>query len=344
MFIQFEKSKLKLEEIREGKVSLKLLSPHEKAVIKHIKNWIGGEDFFSFHTSGSTGKPKNIKIRRSKVEYSCQATMEKIDPSHNFKSAFLCINPEMIGGAMVIFRSLIRQLNLTVVKPTSNPFQGLSVDQRYDLTSIVPMQLYQATTEMLNHFNTILVGGAGLAAYTNESSAKIYSSFGMTETVSHFALRDIETPYFECIGDVQLIPSTDNRLKIKGTITDGRTLTSNDVIGRVSTRKFRWIARADFLINTGGIKINPEEVEAKLSVQIMGSFLISSLPDRKLGNKLVLILEEKSSGKEMDFTQLSKYEIPKETHLLEKIHLTTSGKIDRLKNQEELIRKLKESE
>lgn len=339
MFIQFEKSRLKLDQIQEGEFSTELLAPHEKTVVKHIENWVRGKAFFSFHTSGSTGIPKNIKIPRSKIGYSSLATMKKLDPDKAFKSALLCISPEMIGGAMVVFRSLIYGLDLQVIKPQSKPFQNLPEDVRFDLTSIVPMQLFESSVEELNHFHTILVGGAALGHYENKSSARIYSTFGMTETVSHFALREVRQPFFECIGDIEVISSPDSKLQIKGTLTDHQVLEVNDLIEPITPQKFKWIGRADFIINTGGIKVNPEEVEFKLRPQIESSFFISSLPDSKFGNKLILIVEGKPNSQEIDFSFLEPYKKPKEVYFIEKFQVTKSGKIERIKIQQDLIRK-----
>lgn len=336
MLIQLEKSKLKLDEIQQGEISLNDYAPHEQKVIRLVKMWTSDLDVFSFHTSGSTGKPKNIKITRSQVTYSCHATMQSIDPEHEFRSALLCINPDMIGGAMVVFRSLIFDLDLRVMRPDSQPFKLLTPEESYDLTSLVPLQLFSSSSGELDHFHTILVGGADIGHYINHSKANIYATFGMTETVSHFALRKVEESYFKCVGDAKLVTNNESRLAIKGTITNHQTLKTNDIVEVIDTGTFRWNGRADFVINSGGIKIHPEEVESKLFDQISQPFIISSLPDELLGNRVILIIEGPDNQFKPDFSVLERYQRPKEIHYIPKFILTSSGKIDRLATGQKL--------
>jgi O-succinylbenzoic acid--CoA ligase len=339
MIVQFEKCELKIDEIHKEEFSKKSFATHEYLIIKLIQKWLNNEQNFEFKTSGSTGKAKTILIDRKKIEYSCETTMNKLDPDHKFRSALLCINPEMIGGAMVIFRSLLRNLNLKVIKPSSTPFDGLDKTSFYDLVSLVPAQL-NTDPEYLNRFRTILIGGAGYNGQQPNTTSKMYSTFGMTETVSHIALRDLSTDYFECIGDLELKKRKDNRLEISGTITNNNHLITNDLIEFISSKKFRWLGRSDFVINSGGIKINPEEVESNLLIDRAERFIVSSLEDDKLGDKVILIIEGPKREIELDYSNIEKYKRPKEIHFLSNFAITPSLKIDRINTRELLVKKL----
>ncbi len=336
MVVRFEKCELKIDEIKKEEISSNFFGSHEQKVLELIKQWLVGEPYFTFKTSGSTGQPKTIKIDREKVEYSCKTTMDFLDPTSGFKFALLCLDPHMIGGAMVVFRALYRQLNLMVTAPTSNPWDTISSDQQFDLVSMVPLQVSSGTAEQLNQFDTILVGGADLGVVGFETKANIYATFGMTETVSHFALRKSDSEVYQCIGDAQIRDREDKKLEISGTLTNHKSLITNDLIEFISNNTFKWLGRVDFVINSGGVKVHPEVVERKLAPQMTHPFMVTSLPDKRLGEKVILI-QESETNREVDFSALDKYERPRETYSLKQIERTPSGKIDRLKTRQLLL-------
>ncbi len=341
MVVRFKKCELKIDQIHKEEFSHESFVEHEIKVIELIKGWLKNDPYFEFKTSGSTGKARSIHIEREKIEYSCKTTMEKLDPHHKFRTSLLCINPEMIGGAMVVFRALIWGLDLHVIKPSSNPFELVGNESKFDLTSMVPLQLQDIQGNRLDCFNTILVGGGH---YPNEllsrTSTKIYLTFGMTETVSHFALKLMGEDTFDCLGDINIEEQPDKKLAIRGTLTNHKLLITNDLIEFISTKKFNWIGRSDFIINSGGIKISPEEVEDKLVSVLDRKFIISHLPDDVLGNKVVLIVEGESFNVNDEFAVLERYQRPKEVHFVRTFVHTPSQKIDRIKTRELLLKSL----
>lgn len=340
MLIEFENGILKLENIQNDELSSMCFTPHERAVIKRITEWTSNEPYFTFNTSGSTGPPKKIQISRRKMEYSCHATLNYLDPDAHFKTSLLCLNPEMIGGAMVIFRALVANMNLRILLPSSHPFGILKPHEKYDLVSMAPIQIKHVDKHILDHFHTVLVGGAALGHFQNKSSAQVFVTFGMTETASHIALRRASEDVYECVGDAKILKSEDKRLRITGTITDYQTLITNDLIEPISETKFRWIGRYDLIINSGGIKINPEVVESVLSPTMQNNFIASSLPDDQLGNRLILIIEGKGEKHNPNYARLKKYEIPKELHYLDQFIYTPSGKVNRIQTKNKLLQKL----
>ena len=329
MIIRSKNFVLKLEEILKDSLPTERYNVHENFVLNIIRRWHSREQFFIHQTSGSTGRPKKIKISRDKIEISTEATLSFIDAKRQIKKSLLCLDPKHIGGAMVVYRSMIANHDLTLVTPESNPMEELAPDESFDLVSMVPMQFNRLNESQLNRFGTILIGGAPMEVKKIETKAKIYSAFGMTETVSHIALRLLDETLFKTTGDTEVALNTDNSLKIKGAITDYKWLDTNDLAKVLSSKSFEWIGRKDFIINSGGIKINPEEIELLIGKQSTDDIMISSLPDDVLGQKVILI----SNGKEQefDFSKLQKYHKPKECYFNQRIHKTSSGKLDRIK-------------
>lgn len=333
MIIGSANFKLKLEEFQKAG-SISPSNQTEEKVFWLVNKWISGVKRFTFRTSGSTGTPKEYQIHRDKIVMSAKSTFKTIDPTKNFKNALLCINPDFIGGAMVVFRALIMDLDLYIIEPSGEIMQHLPAAFKTDLVSMAPLQFKKLSTKDLDKFRTILVGGAPLDQLSKPNThCKIYATYGMTETVSHVALREINEPDFRTIGDIQVSLNTDQCLQFYGEITDHKWLITNDIGEVYSNYSFRWLGRKDLMINSGGIKLNPETIESKLADQLKGiQFIVSSLPDDELGEKVVLILDSKPE-KELNFESLQRYEKPKQIFYGQKIPMTSSGKIDRIKTK-----------
>lgn len=337
MIIRSKNFVLKLEEILKDESLTERYNEHENFVLKIIRKWCSNATFFTHQTSGSTGRPKNIEISREQIEISSRATMNFIDPEGQIKTSLLCLSPLHIGGAMVIYRALIFSHDLTIVEPGSKVFEGFD-SESFDLVSMVPLQFKALSPAQLNQFSVVLIGGAPIEVTQSVSTAKVYSTFGMTETVSHVALRLIDEDIFRTTGDTEVDINEAQQLMIRGAITNNKWMVTNDLAEIRSKTEFLWIGRNDFVINTGGIKVNPEIVEQKLSDQMTGDYIITSLPDERLGNKVILISSEPKQS--IDFGKLSKYERPKSLYFDRKIFKTTNGKLDRIITTNELINSL----
>ena len=333
MIIKSKNFVLKLEEILKDELPTERYNEYENFVLKIIRSWYSEAQYFHHQTSGSTGRPAKIKISREKIKISTVATMNAIDPHKSMKTSLLCLDPTHIGGAMVVYRSLISGFDLTIREPTSESILNDN-HEYFDLVSMVPLQFKKLSTKQMNQFGTILIGGAPLAIEKVDSKANIYATFGMTETVSHIALRKIDEPLFRTTGDNEISVDENQILKIKGSVTDYKWLITNDIVKMNSGSSFEWIGRKDFIINSGGIKVNPEELERLLEKVIDDEFIISSLPDEKLNEKVILI----SGGpeREIDFSLLEKYHRPKACFFNQTIVKTASGKTDRLKTRKKL--------
>ncbi|MEQ9007823.1 MAG: AMP-binding protein [Ekhidna sp.] len=306
--------------------------------MKLIHSWHSGQQSFTHQTSGSTGRPKKIEISREKIELSARATLAFIDPKGMIKTSLLCLNPAHIGGAMVIYRALIFNQDLTLTTPSSSLLSELEDNQMFDLVSMAPLQFKSLSKHEIERFKIILIGGAPMPIIKNEYATSIYSTYGMTETVSHIALRPIDKDIFKTTGDTTIKQGSDQSLSVKGSITDHKWLETNDIIEYVDRNSFKWIGRKDFIINSGGIKVNPEKIEDHLSSQFKKAFMVGYIPDANLGRRVVILSSE--NPKKIDFSGLNKYHIPKEIFWNQTIFQTESKKIDRRKTQEHFEKSL----
>ena len=300
---------------------------------------------FSFQSSGSTGTPKKITLSKDQLIQSAKTTLSyfSIKPDARF---LLCIHPQFIGGAMQIVRAFVNQGQLDVLTPQ----RILDLDHtKYDLVSMVPLQLnklYKDLKSHLNNFNHLLIGGAMLDPQLEEKIAadpliiaNIYTTYGMTETASHIAVKRLGSPIFKRIGHLKISKNNSSCLKIKGLITKNQWLQTQDIVELIDENTFKWLGRQDYVINSGGLKVHPENIEHHLNKQTNQSLMITFLPDEVLGQKVVLLLEG-ALMPTFDYSSLNPYEKPKKTLNIKKFIYTKNGKIDR-KATQKLIGKLR---
>ncbi len=342
MLFIVENQELSTDNIKKRAFDPNKFSPNANYVIEFIVSWLNGTQDFQFHTSGSTGKPKSIRLSREVLEYSARQTMEIIGwPSTTASRFLLCINPRFIGGTMVIVRALLSEATLEIVPPSSD----ITLNHAYHLTSMVPLQVKKILEQSPNTFNNlrhVLIGGGQLQANVEAQllplSTQFYHTYGMTETASHVALRKIGQPYYKAVGDAHFQSAEDGSLEITGTVTKGRLVQTTDIVKLIGDQQFQWLGRKDFVINTGGFKVQPEHVESTIAPQLQGRYIISSLPDDLLGQRVVLIAEEPI--KELDFSKLHPYEKPKDLFFGKKVILTANDKVDRKATHEALLKTL----
>lgn len=293
-----------------------------------------GQEVFKFHTSGSTGNPKKILLKREQLAYSAQSTLDFLFGTEKPERLLLCIDPTRIGGAQIITRSLLADAELILQAPSGNPLKSL--DRSVDLVSLVPFQvkkILQQSPEKFDLIKKVLIGGADLPGELVEElkrfSTEFYQTFGMTETASHIGIKSIGEPFFQPIGDVQLDADSESRLSIKGSVTGHKWLKTNDLV-EIKSFGFVWLGRADLTINTGGIKVQPEDIEGRIREHFPHEeFAVTSLPDPLLGEKVVLVARGPLLDHMGSLEVLSKYEMPKMEVLVDKLPRTSNGKLDR---------------
>jgi O-succinylbenzoic acid--CoA ligase len=303
-----------------------------------LQEWYGEESSLTVHTSGSTGEPKSIQLSKVNMLVSANKTIDflKIKKGTN---CYQCLSCNTIAGKMMMVRAIMNEMRIIVGPVSSSTLELL--DEKVSLAAIVPLQLQQIMyhlPEKLKLIENVLVGGAPINDSIQEMLRKekltVFQTFGMTETISHVALRRVgyqkDELYFGLDG---LTFSTDEqqRLIIHYPEIGLPEILTNDLVELHSSYSFKWLGRADFAINSGGVKILPELIESKLSRSIDRPFFIFALPDEKLGQKVVLAIEGNNSG--MDMSELSevlnKYEKPKNVFFLPQFIRSESGKINR---------------
>jgi O-succinylbenzoic acid--CoA ligase len=325
---------------------------YEHATISFIGEWLNQSATFYLKTSGSTSAPKTIEIGRAQMEASARATIKALQLKSGDR-ALICINTSMIGGKMMLVRALIEGLNAYIVPPSSDPFKSIPDHFEFDFTAIVPLQLETIlsnaeSTARLNKLKAIIVGGAAvsesLQARLQTLTVPIYSTYGMTETVSHIALKLLNGPhrsdYYKVLEGIETKLDSRGCLEIKGAITNHQWITTNDLVQFHSEKEFTWIGRIDNVINSGGIKLQIESIEGKINKLlkqhgILGNFFLTKAADTKLGEALAFYYEGPETLKEPILQifkkELPKYEVPRYFIVCKSFHYTASGKIDKLK-------------
>ena len=311
-------------------------------VEEFIGEWHDNKDYIIAHTSGPTGKPKEVRLLKSDMRCSARATNQFFNIGKNSR-LMLCLSPDYIAGKMMIVRALEANAELIVESPSNHPLSDYD-GSRIDLIAVVPSQaLFLANhVSLLNNVSSMIVGGGEIAPELWEKLAvlpyRIYSTYGMTETCSHVALAKIsrEKEPYKALPGVEFAVDDRDCLIIKAPKYSFGKLVTNDIVRLLSPLSFKWIGRYDNVINTGGIKVFPEEVEQKIAHIIPTRFYIGSRKSEKWGNEVVLFMEcDGLSDYQKDIIMadiskiLSPIERPKDIIFLEKFQETSSGKIKR---------------
>lgn len=301
----------------------------------------GGE--FSFYTSGSTGAPREILLTHQQITFSAQTSLSLFAAVP--QSALLCLPVNRIGGFMVVIRAILGKMKLYAVSPAVNPLLEWPGDVSIpELTSLTPMQLVSvlrldASAALFRQLRYVFVGGAPLPDVLPPDllSPTIWETYSMTETASQVAVRKIHERGFRLLPGFQLAVDADDGLIISCPGMGIPPLKTNDRVSLLGLDTFVFRGRLDFVLNSGGVKIHPEEVERKLTTCVgnVRPLALSALKDTLLGDKLVLCVE----GEENElirnqllscFPQLDKYSRPKEIFFLPAFPLTQGNKLDRL--------------
>ena len=306
-----------------------------KAVSREIIDWNSDIEIVKFRTSGSTGKPKLILIQKNYIRHSVEVTGELFKLKKGDRS-LLCLPVGFVGGRMMLYRSLVLGLNLKISNPQVTDI--LKQEGQFKFCAMTPLQVSKIAEKEPSFFNKIetLITGGGRIDNVLESKllhlkTKCYATFGMTETISHIALRKLNHGFektFMALPGVFFKVNSNDQLIINAPQWGVNNLTTNDVVTLVSDTEFIWKGRIDNVINSGGYKLFPEKIESELVSRISENFFIDKLPDSVLGSKVVLFVE--GDEREINLDSLQKLEKPKEIFFIPKFKYTNSGKIDRI--------------
>ena len=319
--------------------------PYKGEIGSFILDWLKPTTYLEVQTSGSTGKPQKIKIKKLHMINSALAT-GKFFKLPEKSTALMCLPASYIAGKMMVVRAMVLGWGLDLVPPSSTPLD--QVFKTYDFCAMTPFQLDNSLSR-LHLIKKLIVGGGAvspkLRLMVQDLNTKVYETFGMTETVSHIAAKRLNSLKkkkkkiipFKVLPNVNISQDERGCLVIKAHRIADKTIITNDVVEILTYKKFIWKGRFDNVINSGGIKLFPEEIERKLNKVIDYRFFVTGFPDDALGEKLVLFVEADFSEellaeiqeKVRTLKSLDKYEFPRKIYLVQKFEETLNGKIHR---------------
>jgi O-succinylbenzoic acid--CoA ligase len=321
--------------IRGKLLSIREIEFQFDELFSFLKQFLSADETFEVHTSGSTGTPKLITIPKKYMRASAQKTVEALQLKKGDK-ALLCLPLDKIGGIMMLVRWLEADLDLYPESVEANPLKDNG--ETFDFAAMVPYQVASSINE-IPRVKKLIIGGAPVSAELEQqlmvANTAIYHTYGMTETISHIALRPIadeEANVYTALPGVYLAVDERHCLTITAPDIGVEALATNDVVELIDGSHFIWKGRFDNVINSGGIKMLPEEIEKKLGDIGLPYFLFGE-PDDKLGQRLVLMVQSESipklQGFERFFKRVSRYEAPKAIYAVPEFVVAGSGKINR---------------
>ena len=333
-----------------------------------LQEWNNDSERVLVHTSGSTGKPKPIWVEKRRMEASARITCDFLGLKEG-DTALLCMSLDYIAGKMMVVRSLVRNLKLIVVEPTGHPLADATplqlprggekvpeqtsspsgeVGRGIVFAAMVPMQVYNSLQvpeerKRLKQIKHLIIGGGAIdeamASELKDFPNYVWSTYGMTETLSHIALRRLNGPeaseWYKPFPSVNISQNEEGCLVIDAPLVCSERLVTNDIV-EISKAGFRIIGRKDNVICSGGIKIQAEEVERILKPYVREPFLITKRKDEKFG-EIVVLLTESNDLEEVKMAcrqYLPKYWQPRDYVFVERIPMTETGKPARKKAAE----------
>lgn len=306
-----------------------------------LEEWNNSSPSVHVQTSGSTGVPKPMLVEKRRMLASARITNDFLC-LRDGDTALLCMSLDYIAGKMMVVRSLERGLKLIVQEPSGHPLNNCQlsmINYQLDFAAMVPMQVYNSLQvpeerERLMQIRHLIIGGGAIdeamASELKSFPNAVWSTYGMTETLSHIALRRLSGPeassWYTPFPSVKVSLSDEGCLIIDAPEVCPEPLVTND-IAELSPRGFRILGRKDNIICSGGIKIQIEEVECRLRPFLRVPYLISKRPDPKFGEVAVLLTEGSvDDARQICERILPKYHLPRHYLHVDHIPLTETGK------------------
>lgn len=302
----------------------------EKPVGDFILDWFDAKPYLVIATSGTTGEPKLIQVDKQAMVNSALNTGSFFDLSAG-NTALNCLPVKYIAGKMMFVRAFILGLDMDFVTPSSSPLSRN--DKKYDFVAMVPLQAENSLSQ-INQIKKLIVGGVRMSLTLIEnlknSTCEVFETYSMTETVTHIAAKKIGEQAFTVFSGISIGQDERKCLTINSENLRVENIVTNDVVELVSDNQFIWLGRIDNIINSGGIKLIPEQIETKLSTKMDRRFFVAGVPDEKLGEKLVLFIEGNRMEIENSFFEnLDKFEKPKDIIFITNFPETETGKVKR---------------
>lgn len=315
----------------------------KKDIVNFLIDWFSDKETMQVTTSGSTGKPKSIALKKKYMEASARATLDffKLKPNDR---AMLCLPEKFIAGKMMLVRAVIGKLDLYCIEPTSKPISDLP---QINFAAMTPAQMAvllesEKGIGFLNNIQKLIVGGSFIPSDLEKSmqqlQSAIWHTYGMTETITHIALRKVNgegaSEWFRPLPGVELQLEDNDCLQIDAPKIGVHSLLTNDR-AEISNKGFRILGRIDHVVNSGGIKLFPESIEKKIETYLDTPFFLCGVDHEQFGQVLGMVLQKSVSFRcKEDIltileTKLTGLEIPKHIKFVEEIEYSPNGKIVR---------------
>lgn len=311
---------------------------------RFLAEWFDEKSTVWGMSSGSTGVPKKMELDKSRMMHSASLTCSFLGLRPG-DSALLCMPLHYVGAKMLVVRALVGGLNLICVAPSSRPLHDC--DSIPDFAAMTPMQVLSTLerpeeARRLRRIGHLIIGGGAVDASLQKELQKfphaVWSTYGMTETLSHIALRRLNGPeasdWYRPFDEVSLSASPEGALIIDAPRLCAQRLLTNDLVEFGPGGCFRILGRKDNVINSGGIKVQIEAAEEMLRPHLGRPFLITSAPDPGKGEQVVLLIEGASSS-ESELLAACKSLLPRHwapvcALVVKSLPLTGSDKPDRV--------------
>jgi len=316
----------------------------EVAMRNFLNRWYSDAPTMEFYTSGTTGAPKRVELTKNAMRASAKHTLSFFNLEAGNR-ALLCLNPQYIGGAMMLVRAMEGGLHLDAVAP-QNLSELFPLNKKYHFVAMAPLQAEKLTLVHGNTwpdaFQSILLGGTALSAaqmnmFSQLPSSKIWMGFGMTETASHIALQSIQNlnKGFAVLPGMETRINAAGCLEIRSSVTNNGWLTTNDLV-ELKGNFLHFLGRVDDQINSGGVKISPHFLEQKIREMALQNqitipnFVISSIDDPSLGESVVLVSDQDFPLNCSEINEkLPAYHGIKQRYIVDELPKNEAGKIDR---------------
>lgn len=328
-------------------LSVKQTEPWRRSIFSFLLQWLDHNSSIIALSSGSSGQPKQLQLSKQHMVNSALKTGAFLNLK-NGDSALLCLSADYIAGKMMLVRAMTLGLNIFITAPADVPLKQFA-DARFDFAAMVPLQAHEllktkSGENNLNNIRNLIIGGSDIGfALRNKIKTltnRTFHTYGMTETVSHIAMQQLNGQQsdeaFHLLPGVHISTDNHQRLIIEAPDIASAPVHTNDVAELLTSGTFRILGRYDQMIISGGINLYPETIETKIESFIPRRFAVSSVADERLGDRLMLVIEdeqweaEKIHQLKVEMSSvLERYAIPKEIIFINKIPETPNRKMDR---------------
>lgn len=322
-------------------------APWMVALRDTLRELCTGDGSMVVHTSGTTGPPRHFRVPTRDLIASARLTEQAFGLKAGDR-VLGCLPSSFIGGKMMLVRAFVTGLDLRIVEPAGNALEGLGSKERFVFAAMVPLQLHAASAAdrkaVERHFARILLGGGPVSdaqlGGLDVLRTPVQLSYGSTETLTHVAVRDLNgphrAPHFTALDDITFTLDARECLVVRTPHLSVKEHVTNDLVELIDGTRFRWLGRADHVILSGGLKIHPEQLEARTASVIPYPHFFTATPNERLGQAVMLVVGSERPAAEVvaEVTELLQgrlddHERPRRIQVVKHIPHTPSGKIIR---------------